>query len=229
MNGIVHWAYSVADPVTITKRQIFMQLIDLVGLWKNQPALIVAGGPDVDECAAEHLPTNVIGTNYAHRIWNCDFVIPVKDYIYEEIRKEVPPFKIIAPANCKNVDSSTILWDHELEISNIIKQPTNKLYTGKSGSTGGAIHLAHILGANPIFMIGVDLNIIDDRYHSKGYWDTVQFKPMGWRQKIEDLDRVFNDQAIHLNRIINLLNTINKKCYFIHTYHWRMNNGNRQI
>lgn len=200
-----------------------LNISDLKDKWAGQPALVVAGGPSVDECVQKDFPLKTIGTNYAHRVWDCDFVIPVKDYIYDDIRNEVEPQKIIAPSHVKDPHPDTILWEPAFRIESVISKPSNKLYTGKSGCTGGAIHLANILGASPIFAIGVDLGMIGKRYHSKGYWSTDEFKPMGWRQSLNDLDPVFNEQADHLSQIQQLLRSVGNSVYFVSPTHWRIN------
>lgn len=198
-----------------------MELDLLKNIWLGQPALIIAGGPSVDKFRqSDFCNYKTIGTNYAHRIWKCDFIVPVKDYIYQEIRKEISPEKIVAPSTIINPDPSTYLWNPITDPNIIISPISNSLLTGKGGATSGAIHLAYLMGANPIFAIGVDLGMVNLRYHASGYWDTPWFKSMGdKRRKESDLNQVFQEQADTLKIIQEYLHMAGNKLYYLSPSH----------
>ena len=205
-----------------------MWVSELENCWRGQAALIVTGGPSSQLCEASdfgHCKT--IGVNYAHRIWPCDLLVVVKDYIYSDICTEIEPAKIVAPSYGeipKDKYTEHYMYKaakpHPSSVES--KKKKNCLYSDKAGGTGVAIHLAHILGANPIYVIGADLCMgKDEQYHAKGYWETDKFKPMGWRQTIDDVKRVFSEQHEHLTQVQKELAGVGRRVYFVYPQHWR--------
>jgi hypothetical protein len=202
--------------------------VESLGGRGSGPALVVAGGPSVERCDPAHFAGfAAIGTNYAHRIWPVGALVVVKDVIWSEVRGEVAPGMPVAlPAVFTPPEDEGRVFRYEVGMrAELVHEAPirNRLVAGRCGATGTAIHLAHLMGHSPVFVVGADLRIAaDGKYHPAGYWsDTDRFRPMGWRQDAADCDRVFRDQARMFRAIGRQLVAAGGALYFVAPDHWR--------
>jgi hypothetical protein len=201
---------------------------DLEGVWEGERVTVLAGGPGSERVDMEDLPGLVIGTNYAHRIGPTDFCVAVKPEIYKDgLEGDKAPSQFVVPDFARNPEFAPGEADHwEYKVGfdeSLVGAPVaNTLVSGRCGATGTAIHLAHLMGARSIFLVGVDLRLTrTGDYHAKKYWKTTKFAPMGWRQSLDDVERVFRDQAGSLALIGEQLRKAGKRLYYVSPYHWR--------
>ena len=204
-----------------------MWVDELKGTWNGQPALIIVGGPSLEFYRESDFRCfRKIGLNYVCRLWRTDMTLVVKDYIYADVKGIVDSSSLVVPKCAVEPQEYErhIIWEPASNISSIWDESEiNALYSSiDGGGTTVGIHLAHVLGANPILLLGVDLKIYrDGKYHAEGYWHTDKFFPGGARQTPADVEVVFERQLSTLKRIQSELAIRGTGLYFISYDHWR--------
>lgn len=186
------------------------------GSWKGQRCFIIGGGPSLKGFDFERLRgERVIAINKAFA--SCMFadVLYFMDYIHfygnitegrfgpEYLEKWKSFTGIKAHADSRRRDLPDTYWinlsSYQYGVSTSQKRG---LYRG-SNCGYGALNLAVLMGANPIYLLGYDMKHDGKTTHfHEGYWRTAQ--PKALREFIAEFGGIRNDLKARRIKVINL-------------------------
>jgi hypothetical protein len=162
----------------------------LTGIHRNESIYIIGGGSSLTGFDFDVLDNKItIACNRSAFEFPAKYMTFIDDQVYEENIGKINKFKgtIICPDYCKKFPINglirTKLWN-QVKMQRPFLSPAKQVPLGISKteeegiSTGGncgfyALTLAHIMGGNPIYLLGIDMRFIEKKKYFYNWIDNA--------------------------------------------------------
>lgn len=196
------------SPPMGTKRK----LSEILGVndWKGRRCFVIGGGAslrDFDFSLIENELT--IGVNKIYRVFEPTILFFADRIMYDEIM----PLKMKSIKVA--VDYTNACFDGVYYVRSAgtkgVGMDIDNLYTGNN-SGFGALNLALVLGAEPIYLLGFDYIPIDGKYHVTDDWGKIQDSE--FQDLLDTFKQEFQVISEHIDmKVINLSPKSTLKCW----------------
>ena len=186
------------------------------GSWRGERCFIIGGGPSLVGFDFERLRgERIIAINKAFAYCEFASVLYFMDYIHfylalkegrfggEMLAKweSFKGFKVHADSKARNVEDS--YWINLSIFQNGVSTSQKRGLFRGTNCGYGAINLAVLMGASPIYLLGYDMKHVGKKTHfHEGYWRTAI--PKALKEFIGELGMIRHDLKARRIKVVNL-------------------------
>ena len=179
------------------------KLSEILGVnsWAGQRCFVIGGGASLRDFDFSLLENELtIGVNKIYRVFEPTILFFADRTMYDEIE----PLKIKSIKVA--VDYTNACFDNVYYVRSAgtkgVGMDIDTLYTGNN-SGFGALNLALVLGAEPIYLLGFDYVSINGKYHVTNDWGKIQDRE--YQDLLDTFRQEFQVISQHIDtKIINL-------------------------
>lgn len=198
--------------------------------WKGESCVIIGGGESLKGFDFTRLKSKkTIGVNRVFEVFDCDILYFMDSVFYRNIVegkmdtftqynisgrwKEFPGVKVsLTPMNCSIYAHGVHVVRRlaEMQLSRDLKKG---IYGGNNSGVG-ALMLAAVLGANPIYLLGFDMKVEESTHWHGGYPHTnkesLTSRLESYRKNFEEVASLFENACI---KVVNLNPDSGLRCF----------------
>lgn len=185
-------------------------------LHEGEPGFVIGGGPsllDVTDTHMDILKTKItIGSNKAYKLFTPKYLVWVDGNFYNLFYRELTPLECVKFTKRKWDDPKSNIyglpcdWENYSKGNYLVPNSFGGDFTFPNSGAFGLI-IAHLLGCNPIYLMGIDLKMDGDKTH---FHDDYYKKDM---VRLAKEVGVYERMFCAFRAVINTLNDRNVQVY----------------